>query len=120
MAIKMFNVFGIGKEELIHANHCAIKLHYNRTLEPSYFEKLPDDTVFAVMPVMIHEHAEGKLVAEHVRCRINWMDSVPQPDTKEPKPGPICTAWLDVPMVLYEVFKKREYDHNVTARGESA
>jgi|TARA_R110000782_G_scaffold34397_1_gene82206 hypothetical protein len=62
------------KEQLQSANAWAISVGYNRAIEPEplqdHLNKCEDDTTFPVVYSFIHEHAAGKSVEAHVRCRV--------------------------------------------------
>tara|TARA_R100001086_G_scaffold214037_1_gene130033 strand:+ start:384 stop:773 length:390 start_codon:yes stop_codon:yes gene_type:complete len=62
------------KPQIENANNWAIEIGYNRAIEPKalsqYLEACPDDMKFPVVYSMLHNHALGKKVDEHVRCGI--------------------------------------------------
>jgi hypothetical protein len=62
------------KKQLESANSWAIKMGYNRALEPkplrAHLKKVDKDTKFPIVFSMPHNHAAGKEVEEHVRCEI--------------------------------------------------
>ena len=65
----------LSKEQLTQANDWAIKMGYNRALEPTplkqFLEEFDYDVKFPITFHMMHEHAAGKKVEEHVRCVIS-------------------------------------------------
>jgi len=65
----------IGKDCLTLINDRSTNINYNRSLNPKYLAKLPDDTAFEVAAVMIHEHKNGKRVEPHVRCQVKWSEA---------------------------------------------
>ena len=86
------------KELLKKLNDRATALNYNRTLYPEAIDKLPDDEIFAVTPIMVHEHAQGKAVDPHLRCFIKSITG--QTDMN--------FVMIDVPMKLFEALPKKE------------
>ncbi|NBO19963.1 MAG: hypothetical protein EB060_11430 [Proteobacteria bacterium] len=58
------------KALLTFANQMAIKLGYNRAIEPEYLKNTPDDQHWAVVFCMLHEHKAGKPTDPHVRCML--------------------------------------------------
>jgi len=95
--MKFSNAATVNRDTLMHINSTAKKRGYNRVLEPTYFAKLPEDTEFVVNVEMIHEHAMGKKVAPHLRCRVQWQETAG---------GCISTGFVDVPMSLAKVLFK--------------
>lgn len=83
-------------------NDRATALNYNRTLYPEAIDRLPDDEIFAISPIMIHEHAQGKSVDPHLRCSITSVTG--QTD--------LGFVMIDVPMELFKLLPKKE---NLTA-----
>ena len=73
------NVRCITKPGLTRVNNSSIRVGYNRTLDPNEVATLPEDTIYIVTPIMVHEHIGGKLVDPHMRCSIyagpehTWM-----------------------------------------------
>lgn len=80
------------KTQLTLLNETAAKLNYNRQLVPEAIDALHDDAYVAILPILIHEHAQGKPVDPHLRCSLHVFG--------EPAPLP---AMLDVPMDLFEL-----------------
>jgi hypothetical protein len=78
-------------------NERATALNYNRTLYPEAIDRLPDDEIFAISPIMIHEHAQGKPVDPHLRCSIKSVTG--QTD--------LGFVLIDVPMELFELLPKK-------------
>ena len=95
--MRLKNVATVNRDTLMHVNSYADKRGYNRVLNPSYLGKLPEDTVFVVDVMMIHEHAMGKKVAPHLRCMVQW---------KETPASDVNIGFLDVPMSLAKVLFK--------------
>jgi hypothetical protein len=62
------------KEQLKQANDWAISMNYNRALEPEplneYLKTVDENTLFPVVFTMLHEHAAGKQVDPHMRCKV--------------------------------------------------
>lgn len=73
------NVRCITKPGLTRVNEHSIHVGYNRTLDPVAVATLPEDTIYIVTPMMVHEHIGGKLADPHMRCSIyagpehSWM-----------------------------------------------
>ncbi len=73
------NVRCITKPGLTRVNAHSIRVGYNRTLDPKAVATLPEDTIYIVTPIMVHEHIGGKLADPHMRCSIyagpehSWM-----------------------------------------------
>jgi lysozyme family protein len=61
-------------KQLENANNWAIKMGYNRALEPkplrAHLKKVEKGTKFPIVFSMSHNHAAGKEVEEHIRCEI--------------------------------------------------
>lgn len=64
------NVRCISKQSLRRINNNSTRLGYNRTINPAAIETLPDDKIYIVTPVMVHEHIAGKLAEPHMRCSV--------------------------------------------------
>jgi len=58
------------KADLTLANNLALKLGYNRAIEPEYLKATPDDSLWAVTFNMIHEHKAGQPTEPHIRCML--------------------------------------------------
>ena len=82
---------------LKNLNDRATALNYNRTLYTEAIDRIPDDEILAITPIMIHEHACGKLVAPHMRCSIQSVTG--QTD--------FGFVLIDVPMELFELLPKK-------------
>lgn len=80
------------KEMLQKLNDEAIRRDYNRAIVPEFVAELGEDTVFAIAPILVHEHAQGRSVAPHLRCSVR---SVGGPD--------LGFLMLDVPFELFEL-----------------
>lgn len=87
------------KELLRKLNAAAKRNNYNRQLVPAGVDSLPEDTIVAISPIMIHEHAQGVAVDPHLRCSVRVV-------------YPTEVAWgglmLDVPMDLFELLPQKE------------
>lgn len=64
-------------KELVSANELAIEKNFNRSLNIKKFiaavKKFgynPDSVIFPVLPLMLHEHANGESVEPHIRIKI--------------------------------------------------
>ncbi len=77
-------------------NDEAARLHYNRQIVPEAIDKLPEDVLIAVSPIMIHEHAQGVPVDPHLRCSVRVLDPIEENVFFE-------GLFLDVPMRLFEL-----------------
>lgn len=64
------NVRCITKPGLMRVNDSSIGVGYNRTLDPVAVATLPEDTIYVVTPMMVHEHIAGKIAEPHMRCSI--------------------------------------------------
>jgi hypothetical protein len=62
------------KNQLKEANAWAIEMGYNRAIEPKplqeYLDTMDDSAQFPITFHMLHEHAGGVKVEEHVRCMV--------------------------------------------------
>ena len=65
------------KALLTLANDVAIKLGYNRAIEPEYLNATPSDSFWAVVFSMPHEHKAGQPTDPHVRCMLRSLETVP-------------------------------------------
>lgn len=79
----------ITKTELLHLNNVAANNNYNRVICQDYLREIPDDATFSLRPIMVHEHAQGRRVAAHLRCFVT-------PDNDKSN-----IVMLDVPMDEY-------------------
>jgi|688.fasta_scaffold13431_19 hypothetical protein len=68
MAEKKYKVFD--RRLLSHINESSIGFKYNRTLDPAFIARLPEDKIFPVVFTMLHEHRAGKACEPHVRVMI--------------------------------------------------
>ena len=48
------------KASLQNLNDQATALNYNRTLYPEAIDRLPADEIFAIAPIMVHKHSQGR------------------------------------------------------------
>ena len=64
------------KANLTLANNLAIKLDYNRAIEPEYLKSTPDDSLWAVTFNMIHEHKAGQPTEPHIRCMLQDFEPI--------------------------------------------
>jgi hypothetical protein len=92
------------KELLALVNRRAIANNYNRSVEPSFIAQLPNDLSFPVVFELVHEHAAGKPVAPHMRCRIMIGSSLV---------GPFDYIFVDVEMGMYEMLPEAEVEAEV-------
>lgn len=81
------------KKLLTKLNEAANHMNYNRQVVPEAIEKLPDDVIVAVLPIMIHEHAAGKPVEPHLRCSLRIL---------HPASDMFHGLFLDIPCELFE------------------
>jgi hypothetical protein len=72
-------MFYADKAALRSLNADAVRRDYNRQLDPAAIEALPDDAVFVISPIMIHEHAQGKLIEPHLRCSVRGLEKTATP-----------------------------------------
>jgi hypothetical protein len=79
-------------------NREAERRSYNRQIMEDAIDQLPADVLIAVMPVMIHEHAQGKPVDPHLRCFI----------FADPDPVGLNRVMLDVPIEMFELLTAKE------------
>lgn len=86
------------KDILQKLNAEAIRRKYNRAIEPAFLDKQPADEIFAVWPIIVHEHAQDKPVEPHLRCSILSA-------TGRTNLGFVA---LDVPFELFELLPERE------------
>jgi hypothetical protein len=93
------------KAGLQKLNAIAAKQNYNRQIEPAAIDDLPEDAVVALMPILVHEHAQGQPVPAHWRCFV-FVD---------PDPIGLSRVMLDVPMpVLDRLPNKKELIASLT------
>lgn len=64
------------KADLTLANNLAIKLGYNRAIEPEYLKATPDDSLWAVTFNMLHEHKAGQPTTPHIRCMLQSFEPI--------------------------------------------
>lgn len=76
----------------------AERRNYNRQLNMDAFDIIEDDEIFAISPIMIHEHAQGKRVEPHLRCSVRSVNAKRD------------LGWLmiDVPMELFALLPEVE------------
>lgn len=58
------------KAELIKLNRTAASKNYNRVIRDDVIAAAADSDRFVISPIIIHEHAAGKLVPPHLRCSV--------------------------------------------------
>jgi hypothetical protein len=87
------------KKLLAAINRRAIDNNYNRTVQEAYIATLPEDINFPVTFCMPHEHAAGKPVDQHMRCRIMTGKSLT---------GPFSDVWVDVEMGMFMLLPEAE------------
>lgn len=81
------------KSILEKINNEAIARNYNRTLDPDGVKRLDKDTILAIAPIMIHEHAQGVAVEPHFRCSVCVV---------HPEVQPWGGLMLDVPIDMFD------------------
>jgi hypothetical protein len=86
------------KSGLQALNREAEKRNYNRQIMEDAIDRLPANATVALQPVMVHEHAQGKLVDPHLRCFV-----LVEPDTVG-----MSRVMLDVPMEMFDVLLTKE------------
>ena len=86
------------KDILKKLNDEATHLNYNRTLYPEAIARLPEDEIFALTPLMLHEHAAGVRVDPHLRCRL----------TSATGQTNFEFVMLDVPIYLFELLPEKQ------------
>lgn len=86
------------KAILKRLNAAAIDLNYNRTLDPAFIDRQSEDELFALSPMLIHEHAHGVRVDPHMRCRLLARSGGPGFEF----------VLLDVPFYLYELLPEKQ------------
>lgn len=93
---------------LEEANALAIQKNFNRTLNINKFYEsvihhgyIPANVKYPVYPLMLHEHAEGKLTEPHVRVEIIGPYD---------EDGMVMRAVLDCPMEIYKELPIYDYD----------
>jgi len=96
-------------ETLIVANHQAIKRDYNRTINIVSFLSAvkslgydPKKVRFPVLPVMLHEHAGGKLTDPHVRLKVIGPSDLDE--------DVMVRAYLDCPMEIFNTLSVYDND----------
>jgi hypothetical protein len=75
-------------------NELAIARNYNRAIDPEFVAALPEDLNFPVVFQMVHEHAAGKPIEPHMRCRVMTGQSLT---------GPFTDVFVDVEMAVYDI-----------------
>lgn len=113
----------ISKRQLRHLNRKAILLDYNRSFIPEFFDTVAAQDRFVIAPFMMHEHAQGKLVEPHLRCRVYL--SQPEPQEERIGIGFLDIRLEDYPTYVtepveneksYSKFAKKQYDRRVAKR----
>jgi hypothetical protein len=85
------------REELIHLAELAELNNYNRQLKTGELaERLDPARVTVVKPFMLHAHAGGEPVAQHVRAQVY----LPILGERQPMEG-----WLDIPMDAFDALR---------------
>jgi hypothetical protein len=87
------------KKLLEIVNKRAIKNNYNRAIAEKFIETLPTDVNFPITFCMVHEHAAGKPVDPHMRCRIMTAESLV---------GPFTDVWVDIEMGMFDMLPETE------------
>ena len=87
---------------LLKANSLAIENNYNRTINIVNFLKAvkslgydPKKVKFPVLPVILHEHAGGKLTEPHVRVKVIGPSN--------PDEDVMVQAYLDCPLEIFNL-----------------
>lgn len=86
------------RDILQRLNDEALRRDYNRSLNPAFIKSQPEDEIYAIAPIIIHEHAKGKAVEPHLRCSVSSA-------TGRTKLGFLM---LDVPYELFDLLPERE------------
>jgi hypothetical protein len=94
MKIKFLN-----KRLLDKVNRRAIANNYNRAVVQEFIDDLPDDMNFPVTLQLVHEHAAGKPVEPHMRCRIMTGQSLT---------GPFTSVFVDIEMGMFEMLPEAD------------
>jgi hypothetical protein len=81
------------KRGLQQLNAEAERRNYNRQIVPEALDRLPENALVALIPVIVHEHAQGKPVAPHLRCFV----------AAHPDPVGLGSVMLDTPIELFEL-----------------
>lgn len=89
----------LNKDQLDKVNKRAIAKNYNRAVQQEFIDGLPDDLNFPITLTLVHEHAAGKPVEPHMRCRIM---------TGQALFGPFHDIYVDIDMGMYEMLPERE------------
>jgi hypothetical protein len=79
-------------------NEEAERLGYNRQIISEGIDSLDPDTILAISPIMIHEHARGVRVDPHLRCSVRIV---------HPTSNAFNGLFLDVPMHLFELLPEK-------------
>ncbi|NDD52332.1 hypothetical protein EBZ39_00370 [bacterium] len=82
------------KDLLRQLNREAAARNYNRQIADEGIDRLANDAILAISPIIIHEHARGVAVAPHLRCSVQLV---------YPENIPWGGLMLDVPIELFEV-----------------
>lgn len=87
---------------LLKANSLAIEKNYNRSINIINFigavKSLgydPKKVKFPVLPVMLHEHADGKLTDPHIRVKVIGPS--------DPDEDVMVKAYLDCPLEIFNL-----------------
>lgn len=92
------NVRFADKDILQKLNDEAIRRDYNRAMNPAFIHSQPAGEIYAISPIIVHEHAKGKPVDPHLRCSVSSA-------TGRTKLGFVM---LDVPYELFDLLPTRE------------
>lgn len=95
----------VDKKLLNAINKRAVKNNYNRAVTQEFVDSLPEDLNFPITLCMLHEHAAGKPVPAHMRCRVMTASTVT---------GPFESVYVDVEMGMFEMLPESE----VSAKAE--
>jgi hypothetical protein len=90
------------KQILNAINKRAIANNYNRAIQQQFIDDLPDDVNFPITFCMVHEHAAGKSVPAHMRCRVMTGKSLL---------GPFVDVYVDVEMGMFDMMPEAEVEN---------
>lgn len=86
------------KRHLDLINRHAAKENYNRQLDSSFIDSLPEDYRYPIVMELVHNHAQGKPVDAHMRCFFSALNVTPG------------LIGIDVSMPLYEMLPEVEIE----------
>lgn len=97
------NVRLANKPILRRLNELAAAANYNRQIVPEAIDSLPDTVMIALQPLIIHEHAAGKPVDPHLRCRVLAFDISPELPQEEQAQDLFAGVFLDIAFDAFEL-----------------